>query len=169
MPSESNLIRLYYSALAAKQFPSATILIAHPSDTVVAGEMKNFLVSSGVQPGRIVLMLSGTNTREQSQHISAMISNNKNIVIITSPENMYRSVMTFKKAGFKNTGGISSFEQAMFIDLGYDFTKAGGKFYMPDVSSNISLRYNFWNYLKLEITCIREFFAILYYRLNGWM
>ena len=26
-----------------------------------------------------------------------------------------------------------------------------------------------WNYLKLEVTCLREYAAIVYYKVNGWM
>lgn len=170
MPSESNLIRLYYTSVLAKKFNQTDIIIAHPKVTAVADSMKAYLFHDGIEKFRITGMLKGTNTREQAQQLlsSFPLIENKNCVIVTSPENMCRSVATFRKCGFKNIGGAAAFENAMFIDLGYDFGKAGGKKYVPDISSNISLRYNFWNYLKLEITCLREFFAIAYYKLNGW-
>ena len=40
---------------------------------------------------------------------------------------------------------------------------------MPDISGNPDLRYTFWNYLKLEITCLREYVAIAYYWMNDWI
>ena len=39
---------------------------------------------------------------------------------------------------------------------------------MPEVGNNLNIRYNFWNYLKLEITCLREFSAIAYYKIE-WL
>jgi hypothetical protein len=57
----------------------------------------------------------------------------------------------------------------MFIDLGYGHRRIGGKAWVPDVSQEAGLRYTFWNYLKLEITCLREYVAIAYYWLNDWI
>jgi len=94
---------------------------------------------------------------------------NEKVVVVTSPENMYRTIKTFKKLNFKFTGGLPAFENAMFVNLEYNHRRVGGKAYVPDVSSSLDLRYNFWNYLKLEITCLRELVAILYYKLNGWI
>jgi hypothetical protein len=53
--------------------------------------------------------------------------------------------------------------------LKYSHKKLGGKKFTPDVSENMGLRYNYWNYLKLEITCLREFAALCYYKVNGWI
>ena len=91
------------------------------------------------------------------------------ISIVTAPENMYRTLRSFEKVGFKGVCGTPAFDHAMFVDLDYDHRKIGGRKVVPDVSGNLDLRYNFWNYLKLEITCLREYAAIAYYRLNGWI
>jgi uncharacterized SAM-binding protein YcdF (DUF218 family) len=171
MPSESNLMRLYYTAALAEKYPDAVVYIAHPHDTSVTASMRNFLVRNSVRFERIKLMHNGTNTREQALELLKFqpALKTQNVVIVTSPENMFRSVAAFRKSGFRHTGGVPSYENAMFTDLSYDYRKAGGKAYVPDVSSNLSLRYNFWNYLKLEIICIREFLAIFYYWLNDWI
>lgn len=171
MPSESNLIRLYYVATLAAQFPTTEVYILHPTDTAVTSLMANHLSEMSVATNRIHLSLKGTNTREQAielyQKYPALA--NREVVLVSSPENMYRSLKVFRKAGFSNVKGVSAFENAMFVSLKYDHTKIGGTSMAPDVSDNLDLRYNFWNYLKLEITCMREFTAIAYYKLNGWI
>lgn len=171
MPSESNLIRLYYTSDLAQEFPKAKIIIVHPLDSEVIQLMRQELILQQVDSARIEIESKGTSTREQAmimvEDFPDLLS--KNIVLVTSPENMRRSVKTFRKAGFKSVGGEPAFESAMFVDLSYDNAKVGRKKYAPDVSSNLALRYNFWNYLKLEITCLRELTALAYYKLNGWI
>ena len=171
MPSESNLIRLYYTARYAELYSETDIIIAHPLDTAVAESMKAYLIRHGIDSSRIAVMQEGTNTREQSmmirEHDASMTD--KKIAIITSPENMYRTLCVFRKLEYRHIGGIAAFESAMFVDLDYKHKSIGGKPYVPDVSSNLGLRYNFWNYLKLEITCLREWVAIAYYWVNGWI
>ncbi len=91
------------------------------------------------------------------------------IAIVTAPENMHRTLQVFRKIGFQRLCAIPAFDHAMFTDLDYDHRKIGGRKAVPDISNELDLRYNFWNYLKLEITCLREYAAIAYYRLNGWI
>lgn len=171
MPSESNLIRLYYVAALAEQFPETEIYILHPTDTAVTALMGSHLTKMAVAADRIHLSLKGTNTREQAMELRQKYPEltGRELVLVSSPENMYRSIRVFKKAGFQKVKGVSAFENAMFVSLKYDHQKIGGTSLAPDVSGNLDLRYNFWNYLKLEITCLREFTAIIYYKLNGWI
>ena len=110
-----------------------------------------------------------TNTGIDTGVVEEIITKQKRMLVVTSPENMYRTVKAFRKAGFTEVGGESAFEVAMFVDLGYNHKRIGGKKYLPDVSDDMALRFNFWNYLKLEITCLREYVAIVYYKLNGWI
>jgi uncharacterized SAM-binding protein YcdF (DUF218 family) len=171
MPSEANLIRLYYTSALAQKYPKAEIWIVHPKDTNVIADMRDELILHNVDSNRIHIEKLGTNTRDQALSLARDAHQLlfRKLVLVTSPENMLRSVKTFRKAGFRNVGGEAAFENAMFADLGFDYKKLGGRKYIPDVSSNLGLRYNFWNYLKLEINCLREFTAIAYYELNGWM
>lgn len=171
MPSESNLIRLYYAVKYSERFPDAKIIVAHPIDTLVAKKMRTYLIENGIDSLNISLMLKGTNTREQAMEFINFQPGveNGNLAIITSPENMYRTLSVFKKLNYKNIEGISAYENAMFVDLKYSHKKLGGKLLIPDVSENLGLRYNFWNYFKLEITCLRELTAIFYYKINGWI
>jgi hypothetical protein len=89
--------------------------------------------------------------------------------VVTAPENMYRTLRAFRKVGFTEIAGVPAFDHALFDDLDYHHSGIGGKPYVPDVSGSMDLRYNIWNRLKLEITCVREYAAIGYYELNGWI
>jgi uncharacterized SAM-binding protein YcdF (DUF218 family) len=171
MPSEANLMRIYYTSFLTTQFPKAKVFIVHPKDTSTIADMRVELILHKVDSTHIYIEKRGTNTREQALTLAEDYKEllSQKIVVVTSTENMRRTVKTFRKAGFKQVGGQSSFETAMFADLKFDFKKAGGKMLVPDVSGNMALRYNYWNYLKLEITCLREFVALGYYKLNGWI
>ncbi len=170
MPSADNLMRLQHTAALYKDCQHATIIIAHPMDSAVIQLMKNELVMRGVDSNKIVFEMKGTSTREQAIKINETISSgNAKIVLVTSPEYMLRSVSAFRKAGFKSVGGDAAFENAMYVNLSYSHKDVGGKTYIPDVSHSLMLRYNFWSYLKLEIGCLRELFALVYYKLNGWI
>jgi len=171
MPSESNLIRIYYVVALAQKYPASKVLIVHPIDDAVIHLMCKEIIQKGIDSSRIEIEKRGANTREQAiviaEDFSEMLTQNN--LIVTSPENMRRTLKVFRKVGFKHIGGESAFENAMFVDLTYDHKELGGKKYSPNVSSNLTLRYNFWNQLKLQITCMRELAALGYYKLNGWI
>ena len=171
MPSEENLIRLYFTAQLANKFPESKIIIAHPFDNNVYNCMLNELVIRGVNTNRIVFEGKGTNTRSQAINTALKYPDvrNNTMVLVSSPEHIYRSIKVFKRAGFNFVGGCPTIEKDMTIDLKFCSKKLGGKKCVPDVGQNIDMRYNFWNYLKLEIICFREYSAILYYKLNGWI
>lgn len=171
MPSESNLIRLYYVSELSKKYPQSRIMIVHPEEEDVISDMMNELIIRGVDSAKIDSEKAGTNTRGQALNVANHFPQllNKHVLIVTSTEAMLRTVKAFRKAGFESVGGQPAYEVPMYGYLGYDFKKSGGKIFVPDVSKNLALRYNFWNYLKLEITCLREFTALGYYWVNGWI
>jgi len=171
MPSESNLIRLFYVSELSKKYPQSKILVVHPHDLEVMNDMKNELITRGIDSTKIQTEMTGTNTHAQAMSVANDYPQllKQHVLIVTSTESMLRAVKSFSKAGFESVGGQSAYEVPMYIDLDYDFKKAGGKIYSPDVSGNVALRYNFWNYLKLEITCLREFAALGYYWINNWI
>ena len=91
------------------------------------------------------------------------------VAIVTAPENTYRSVLAARVVGFTNACGAPAWDHAMAHHFGYGHQRIGGKPWVPDVSGQLGLRYTFWNYLKLEISCMREYLAIAYYWLNDWV
>jgi uncharacterized SAM-binding protein YcdF (DUF218 family) len=91
------------------------------------------------------------------------------ILIITSPEHLYRAVLTFRKAGFLLVDGAPAFETAIESELSFDDRLLGGKRWLPPIGKNITARYQFWTQLHYEQLVIREWLAIIYYKLNGWI
>lgn len=169
MPSESNLIRLYYTAEIAGKLHKPIILV-HPEDSVCQAEMTKYLVNTGISPDSIMYMTGGSNTRSQSLSLVDSFPDiiSANCLIITAPEHLSRTLKCLRKCGFQNIRGIGAFENTVDFDLSLDKQALKGNKYIPDVEST-NLRYTFWNYLNLEIICIREYLATAYYWLKDWI
>lgn len=174
MPSESNLIRCWYVSRAWMNFPQSDIVIAMPGElddslstpSLIAGE----LIARGVQKERLLFENQGRNTRSQALECKRIISQEKALLLVTSPENMRRTIMSFNKAGFTKVNALPAFENAAEASFRFEDDKLGGnKILIPDVGSSISLRYQLWNHLKYEIIIAREFIALGYYRIRGWI
>ncbi|MBZ0207118.1 MAG: YdcF family protein [Flavobacteriales bacterium] len=171
MPSGPELMRCDAAATLAKSAPTARIILVIPNDPVLAEAMSAELIAKGVVRSRIELLMHGRNTREQALDARAALHRTRQryTAIVTAPENMYRTLLTFRKVGFTAVCGVPAFDHALFDDLRYQHRGIGGKPYVPDISTSMDLRYNFWNQLKLEITCLREYAALAYYKANGWI
>lgn len=172
MPSGPELLRLHRAAELAHEDMSRRITVIHPGEPAVLQEMVRELVIRGVCRDRITLVNEGDNTREQALIFWKRVPSLGTLVIlVTAPENMYRSVRAFQHANLSEgrVCGAAAWDHAMDHDFAYRHNAIGGKVWTPDVSDDPGLRYTFWNYLKLEITCLREFAAIGYYKLNGWI
>jgi len=170
MPSGPELLRLHRAAALAAQAPQAAVWVVHPGEDAVRQAMVAELVLRGVALERIALVPEGDNTRAQALACAQRWKGEEGgIALVTAPENMYRSVKAFHNAGLTGTCGVPAWDHAMHHSFRYGHRSIGGKAYVPDVSEAPGLRYTFWNYLKLEVTCLREALAIAYYRLNGWI
>ena len=169
MPSGPELLRLHRAAELAKEWPGAQVVVVHPGEMDVLDAMFHELVLRGVAAQRIDTINSGDNTREQALVLHQRYPKAGSIALVTSPENTYRSVLAFRKADLVRTCGAPAWDHAMHHDFRYRHGRIGGKAWIPDLSDHTDLRYNFWNYLKLEVTCLREGVAIAYYWANGWI
>lgn len=171
MPSGPELLRLHCAAELALKDTSRMITVIHPGDPAVLEQMVMELVIRGVGRRRITTINEGENTREQALIYWKHRSFHTPVVVVTAPENMYRSVRAFQRANLSEgrVCGAAAWDRAMDHAFGYEHEGIGGQAWAPDVSDDPGLRYTFWNYLKLEITCLREFVAIAYYKLNGWI
>jgi len=171
MPSPDGLIRTYFASQTAMQYPATQVIIALPfneNDSLYQlNLMANELIVRGVDSSRIKYEPIGFNTRSQALNIASMYKNNlKNVsfIIVTSPEHMYRAIKTFKKAGLKVVGGVPTFENPPDSDKVKDKSKS------KDIRvKSLSLRYNMWSYLNYELLVFREYFAISYYKIKGWI
>jgi len=174
MPSQSNLMRSWYASVAAVAFPESDVFVVMPGDltdsTSTPRKMKNELILREIQPDKICFEEKGTNTRSQALNCRNLLNPEKNILLITSPEHMRRAILCFQKAGFVNVNGFPSFEEAAEADFSFTDDELGGnKTLIPDVGKNTSLRYQVWNHLKYEIDIVREFLALGYYKIRGWI
>ena len=174
MPSQSNLMRSWYTGLAAKSFPDAKVIIAMPGEledsTGTPQKMKKELMVRGIEGSRISFENEGTNTRSQAINCLGMIKMQTPVLLITSPEHMRRAVLCFQKTGFEKVNALPAFENAAEADFSFNDDELGGNTVLvPDVGKNTNVRYRFWNHLKYEILIAREMFALTYYKVRGWI
>jgi uncharacterized SAM-binding protein YcdF (DUF218 family) len=173
MPGPQGLLRCYYAAMAADNNPESEIIVAFPADSASFEEsdhkaMIDELLRRGIVSDRISSEKKGTNTYAQAVNIKHITGNAyAKLLIVTSPEHMYRSILTFRKIGFKTVTGIATFENSFDENLLLEEAKEGKTVSKPE--SNLNLRYNMWSYLQYEILVMREFAALTYYKLMGYI
>ena len=167
MPSEDNLLRLYHTAALARHF-EIPVLLVHPEDSICQAEMTRLLHQGGIDS--IQYMTSGSNTRSQAVELMEAYPElaDQQILVVTSPEHVRRTLKCLKKVGFEQAYGVAAYPATVDFDLSLKDEKLGGNKIVPSVES-VKMRYTFFNYLKLEITCAREYCALAYYRLKGWI
>lgn len=168
MPSAGNLMRLYYAAGLSKNY-DCPVTIVHPQDSICHAEMYNYLVNQGVTR-EIFHDTIGTNTRSQVLGLAENFPDllTASIIVVTSPEHLRRTIKCFNKAGFQQVRGMAAYEGTVGFNLSLKGQHVGGKDEVPSVEST-KLRYTFWNYLKLEIDTCREYLALFYYKIKGWI
>jgi uncharacterized SAM-binding protein YcdF (DUF218 family) len=176
IPSESGLLRPYYTARLAKANPDAYIVISMPgnlTDSMSAPQLTaRELVLRGIKKDGISFESLGRNTREQAQKLSAGKTSAQlslPVTLVTSPEHMKRAVLTFRKCGFTNVSGLATFENSLETDLTFKDSDLKGNKYVPSIGTNMQVRYQFWTQLKLEVLVMREYFGLTYYKLRGWI
>lgn len=176
-PSESSLLRSYYISKLHVFYPEATIIVSQLAEDSLKLEktdawlIRSELILRGVDSTKIEIERTAKNTRDEAiQMFSRFPDSDKNWLIVTSPEHMRRSVLSFRKVGFKNVGGSATFSSAGPSNLKYKSKKLGGRKIIGDEMVNdMQFRYQFWNHLKYQILCYREFLALIWYKLKGWI
>ena len=175
-PSEDLLMRLWYTSKLAHDFPEAKVVVTTPGhfcdSTSTVYQMYCYLLKDGIAENRILVDSVGLNTRYQALMVRKLLPEGVNyapMVIVSSPEHIYRAVKCFRKVGFEQVSGLPTTDVELETDLRVEGIKLGSKEYIPDSGKSISLRYKFWDYLKIEINVAREYVAITYYWLQGWI
>lgn len=175
MPSSEGLMRTYFAAKIAREYQNVPIIIALPGDTLDSSSsvklMARELILRGVDSVRISFENEGTNTRWEALNVKKRFFPNSSprLMIVSSPSHMYRSIKTFRKAGFEEVGGIASFGRANETDLEYNAQALGGLKGIPNIGESMSLRYTIWTRLHIQLSVLREYLAIAYYWLMGWI
>lgn len=175
-PSEQLMMRLWYTVELANKFPDSKIIVTTPGkiadSTSTIFQMRQYLIDHQVDSTRILLENVGLNTRHQALLVYDMYKKEQfeqPLVVVTSPAHVYRSVLCFRKVGFNLVSGKPATEVMLETDLRLKEKKLGGNEYIPNAGNSISLRYKFWDYLKYEVEVTREYIAITYYKLKGWI
>jgi uncharacterized SAM-binding protein YcdF (DUF218 family) len=174
MPGTGALMRSYFAAEAALLFPEAKVIITLPADTLNfinsdAYRMAEAIEMKGISADRIIFETNGTNTYTQANEVLKLLGfkDDVNLLIVTSPAHVYRCILTFKKCGFQHVGGLPAFEAGFSPDL--LITEKERKQKVKELGRRVSLRYNMWNYLSLEVVVVREFVALGYYKIKGYI
>ncbi len=166
MPSEEGLMRCYFAATAGVEFRDAKILIAHSSAKTEDNEqvelMAQELIIRGIDSTRINTFSQGYNTHSQILELAENLKNkDAPILLVSSPQHMRRSIACFNKLGFGRIGSAPSF--------GTPIQERGLISTRNTKDPGLGLRYNMWSYLTYEIIVLREYCAMAYYKLRGWI
>jgi len=160
IPSESGLIRTYYGAVAGTEYRRARIVVSLPTDenpdTSSVGRMRDELVMRGVPRGDILMEYRALNTHYQAEAIGKLLgaqAMDEPLLLVTSPSHARRSVLCFRKAGFNQVGCMAADDTTAEADPG----------------RGAAVRYGFWRTLEMELRYAREFTALCYYRVRGWI
>ncbi len=178
IPSESGLMRTYYGASAATHFfKTAKVIVALPEEPGQEPSslalMKRELEMRGVSRNRILAEGEGHNTREQALLAARMLGGDFDryrLLLVTSPEHMKRSLLAFRKAGFKQVMGWPAMDVSVEVEMTYEDDELGGHWSLaPDVGDALMIRYTFWNHLNYTLKSTREIVALAYYWVRGWV
>lgn len=173
IPSESGLMRTYKAAEVASEFPLSKVIIAMPGDisnsTSSCYLMKKELMMRGVEADRIGFENHGTNTRSQAVGVGALIEKKSNVLIVTSPEHVFRTVKSFKRVGFEKVSSQAAFDQPVEASFLFNDDELGGNTMVPEIGENTKVRYQFWVHFKYQIIVYREYCALAYYWLKDWV
>ena len=169
MPSPDGLIRLYYASEAAKTWEDASIIIAFPNENDINNSVQTKLIIHelfirGIDTNRIIFEPKGTNTYHQAMNCAKLLNSKNDTIstlLVSSPEHMYRAIKVYKKAGIKNIGGLPAFEVPLENNnlLNEEFQS----------EKSLAFRYNMWSYMHYEILVLREYCAIVFYKIRGWI
>jgi len=168
MPSADGLMRCYITAEKASVYKNARIAIAiadnkeDPYELQSSKLMAEELMLRGVSLKNLIIEDQGTNTHQQAQFLFQELDSNQKLLIVTMPEHMTRAVASFKNEGFKFVAGSPVFEQNISEE---NLTKPLEEFGTP----SLAFRYNLWSYLQYEVRVAREYTALAYYKLRGWI
>jgi len=176
IPSESGLLRAYFTAQLGNAYPNANIVISMPgnlSDSMGDPQLTaRELTMRGITKERISFESFGRNTREQALKLSehkTLAQLSLPITLVTSPEHMRRAILVFRKCGFKTVSGFPTFGNAIQSDMTYNDSDLKGNKFVPAIGNSLQIRYQFWTGLRLEVLVTREYFGLAFYKLRGWI
>ena len=187
IPGESGLMRTFYAAQAARRHPDAQVLVALPLGVSQSDASRAYLEEiqlRGVPADRIRILAGGRNTREQALRLAETFAGQTNrfhVLVVSAPEHIRRTAACIRKACATSSATVHlaawpahpiSIEDPLpwrAADLDAPGTSPATQAIVPDIGSSLHLRYNLWSNLDYTFDALREYTALLYYRLRGWL
>ena len=187
IPGESGLSRTFFGARAALLHRRAAVLIALPLGTNQSFASRAYVEElrlRGVPAKRIQVLDGGRNTREQALRLAERLADRTNaacVWIVTSPDHVRRTAACIRKACADAPFPVRLEALPAFplsIEDPLEFAAAeldapghasAARAVVPDVGSSFVLRYNFWVNVGYSMGALREYAAMGYYRLRGWI
>ena len=173
IPGESGLSRTYFGAQAALRNPQAEVLVALPLGTNESFASRAYcdeLRLRGVPAERIQILAGGRNTREQALRLADILSaraTSSHVLIVTDPYHIRRTAACIRKA-------VADRKQEVHLDGLPVFALSIEdpiELIARDLDSSASApaaRPAIPN-LGYSFAVLREYSALLYYRLRGWL
>ena len=187
IPGESGLTRTYFGAQAARRNPQADVLIAMPLGTNESFASRAYfdeLRLRGVPAKRIRILAGGRNTREQALRLAEALSGRptpSHVLIVTDPYHIRRTAACIRKAFADQNQEVQldglpvfalSIEDPLEIiaeDLDAPRPAPAPRAAVPNAGFSLRFRYDLWGNFGYTLTVLREYSALLYYRLRGWI
>lgn len=187
IPGESGLSRTYFGAQAALRNPRAEVFIAMPLGTNESFASRAYydeLRLRGVPAKRIHILAGGRNTREQALRLAEVLSARAtpgHVLIVTDPYHIRRTAACIRKAVADRKQEVHldglpvyalSIEDPLELiarDLDSRDPASAARSAVPNLGFSLRFRYDFWSNLGYTLTVLREYSALLYYRLRGWL
>jgi uncharacterized SAM-binding protein YcdF (DUF218 family) len=193
IPGESGLMRTFYAARIAARNPEAEVLVAMPLGAAQSDASRAYLdelLLRGVRAERIHILPDGRNTREQAlrlaEYLAGWTHEPPRVLIVTSPEHIRRTAACIRKTCNASLATFPrrrarlaalpahplSIEDPLpwkAADLDSSGPAPATRAVVPDIGSSFTLRYHFWANLGYTQDALREYVALLYYRLRGWL
>ncbi len=187
VPGESSLLRTFYAARAAEQYPRARLLVAMPFGTSQSSASRAYLDElqlRGVPPKRMSVLAGGNNTREQSLRLAEHLGPNATteaVLVVSDPSHIRRVAGSLRGAGVVHVAAMPA--HPFSIEDTPPWTTLADSIPLsptrqtdstpplPPPSTRISARwrYDIWTQLGLSLKALREYVAIAYYHFRGWM
>lgn len=187
IPGDTGLMRTYYAARAAEQHPRARILVAMPFGAAQSCASRAYLDElrlRGVPPERISILAGGGNTREQALRLAEHLgpgASTEAVLIVSDPSHIRRVAGSLRGAGIVQVAAMPA--QPFSIEDSPPWssladpaplpphTELTAQPLIPAPSTRISprWRYDIWTHLGFSHKALREYVALAYYRLRGWI
>ena len=187
IPGDSGLMRTYYAARAAERHPGARILVAMPFGTEQSYASRAYLDElhlRGVPPERTSILSGGTNTREQALRLAEHLgpgTATEAVLVVSDPSHIRRVAGSLRGAGIVHVAAMPahpfSIEDsppwASLADPALRPPSSQPAIPPPTPSSSTRIsprwRYDIWTHLGFSHKALREYVALAYYRLRGWI